>query len=175
MRIMMITVFLGVSLPGFTGEISEYYFEHAANRWVDHGKSRTHDEVDSTGHGITEMGIERTRCFGKCPNYTFIVKSDGTFRYEGMEYVERKGKYTGTIPVPRFHALAQFVRDSGYLGCEDSYTRETTGASGTYSMVIMNGKRKVVRNYANAAPTKVWATEQLIDGLMFAAKWDERP
>ena len=43
----------------------------------------------------------------------------------------------------------------------------------TYTTVVMNGKRKVIRNYANAGPTTLWAIEQLIDSLMTKVKWGE--
>lgn len=169
----MLAAFLAAHSLALGGEIGVYHLQHARDKTGDVRKSRSHDEVDSTSHGITEMGIERSTCFGECPAYTFIVKSDGTFRYHGLEYVERKGEHTGTIPVRRFHDLAQFVKDSGYFECEDSYRREVTGPPGTYTMVVMSGKTKTVRNFAQAAPTKVWAIEQLIDGLMTHAKWDE--
>ena len=35
------------------------------------------------------------------------------------------------------------------------------------------GRRKTVRNYGNAGPTKLWAVEQLIDKLLLEAKWDQ--
>ena len=55
---------------------------------------------------------------------------------------------------------------------EDGYTGLDTDNPTTYTMVVMNGKRKTVSNYANAGPTKLWAIEQLIDDLMAKAKWD---
>jgi hypothetical protein len=47
------------------------------------------------------------------PTYTFIAKSDGTFRYEGEYGVERLGDYSGTIPVVQFNALANFIKARG--------------------------------------------------------------
>jgi hypothetical protein len=55
---------------------------------------------------------------------------------------------------------------------DDSYSREITDCATTYTMVVMNGKRKTISNYANAGPTKLWAIEQLIDDLMAKAKWE---
>ena len=172
MKTLMIAVLLTGSSLALGGEISDYHFKHARDKLGDHRKSRSHDEVASTNHGITEIGIERSGCFGTCPIYTFIIKSDGTFRYKGIEYVERKGEFVGTIPVWYFHRLAQFIRDSGYMELEDTYTRMVTDNPTTYTMVVMNGKRKTISNYANAGPTKLWAIEQLIDDLMAKAKWD---
>ena len=42
-----------------------------------------------------------------------------------------------------------------------------------YTTVVMHGERKMVRNYANAGPTKLWAIEQIIDKLLLEAEWDE--
>jgi hypothetical protein len=103
--------------------------------------------------------------------YTFIAKNDGTFRYRGERNVERTGEYSGTFPVGQFHGLAQFIRDLGYMKFENEYRREVTDLSSTYTMVVMHGKRKVIRNYANTGPTTLWAVENLIDGLMAKADW----
>jgi len=172
MKILLIGLVCTGSLLALGGEVSYIHRKQARPPSDDWKKSRSHDEVSSTNHGIAEIGIERTGCYGTCPSYTFILKSDGTFRYKGFEYVERKGEFSGTIPVWYFHQLAQFVRDFGYMELEDSYTRAITDNPTTFTMVVMNGKRKTVLNYANAGPTKLWAIEQLTDDLMAKAKWD---
>src|SRR5690349_1324587 len=157
MKTLIIAVLLAASVFALGGEISDYHFKHARDKFGDDRKSRSHDEVASTNHGVTEIGIERGPCFGTCPIYTLIIKSDGTLRYNGVKYVERQGESTGTVPVWYFHQLAQFIRDSGYMELEDGYTRAITDNPATYTMVVMNGKRKTVRNYANVGPTKLWA------------------
>jgi hypothetical protein len=57
-------------------------------------------------------------CFGPCPIYTAIVKSDCTVRYKGEKSVERVGEFTGSIHPPDFRDLAQFIKDSGYMELE---------------------------------------------------------
>ena len=156
-----------------SGELSDFHFKNARNKLGSSEKSRSHEEVSSTNHGISEIGIERTVCFGTCPAYTFIVKNDGSFRYKGGKYARRQGEFTGNTSVWRFHQIAKFIKDSGYMEMEDAYTRAITDNPTTFTMVVMNGKRKVVSNYADAAPMKLWAIEQLVDSLMEKAAWDE--
>lgn len=60
-----------------------------------------------TNHGVTEIGIERTRCFGRCPDYTFVVSADGRCRYEGGEYAQLKGKKTGRASLVAFHRVGE--------------------------------------------------------------------
>lgn len=171
MKTVLIGFFLTLTLLALGGEISDFHFKNTRNKLGNSQKSRSHGEVASTNHGITEIGIERTACLGTCPIYTFIVKSDGTFRYKGTRYVEREGEFAGMIPVWCFHPLAQFIKDSGYMELEDGYTRMITDNPTTFTTIVMNDKRKTVSNYANAGPTKLWAIEQLIDDLMAKANW----
>src|SRR6478735_2467917 len=93
-------LFLIGGLVAVGGEISDLYSKQVqkkektgSQRPASWQKSRSHQEVESTNHGITEIGIERTRCFGTCPSYTFIVKSDGSFRYNGESFTERAGDW----------------------------------------------------------------------------------
>jgi len=173
MKALLIAVLLIVSFSARGGEIANYHFNLTPDKPGDLHKSRSLEELNSTNHGISEIGIERGPCFGACPIYTFIVRSDGSFRYKGDENVKRNGEFTGTVPARYFHQLAQFIRDSGYMELENFYGIGVTDCATTYTTVVMNGKRKAVRNYANAGPTKLWAIEQLIDDLMSQATWDE--
>jgi hypothetical protein len=164
-----IVALLVASSLALGGEISDYHTKRARDKLDYEQKSRS-DEVAFTNHGIIEIGIERSGCYGSCPIYSFIVKNDGTARYNGVEHVERKGAFTGTTPVFYFHSLAQFIRDSGYMELKDIYTSGIRHGSTTYTLVVMNGKRKTVSN-ADAGPTKLWAIEQLIDSLVGKTQW----
>jgi hypothetical protein len=154
------------------GEIADLHLKSSRNKPIDFEKSRSHEEVESTNHGITEIGIERTPCFGTCPAYSFIVKSDGTFRYKGTQFAKRQGEFKGVIRTHAFHRLAGFIKDSNYMELDDEYSRLITDNPTTYTTVVMNGKRKTIKNYADAGPTRLWAIEQLIDSLMENAQWD---
>ena len=128
-----------------------------------------------TNHGIAEIGIERGGCHGTCPIYTLILKSDGTFTYKGVQFVEKVGVFTGTIPVYRFNQLAQFIRDSGFADLQDGYGEIGDDRETVYTTVVMNGKRKVVMNQGSAGPSKLWAVEQLTDlALAHEATWKTR-
>ena len=160
------------------GELADLYHKKVqANleEWMKQRIQSRRDSVVSTNHGITELGIERTLCFGTCPAYTFIVKSDGTFRYVGEKYAQRQGAFTGTIPTYSFHRLARFIKDSGYMELSDTYDRQITDNPTVFTMVVMDGKQKVVSDYAGAGPSKLWAIEKLIDDLMVEAHWNEPP
>lgn len=162
--------FVVLTLLASGGEIASY---HAANAGPPaEQKSKNQDGPDSAKHGIFEIGIERGGCLGGCPEYTFIVGSDGAVRYEGFEHVARKGKFTGKVSSEDFQQLARFIRDSGYMELEDNYHGGGTDRATDFTMVLMKGKRKTISNYANSGPSKLWAIEQLIDGLMAKVEWN---
>jgi hypothetical protein len=57
------------------------------------------------------------------------------------------------------------------MAFEDEYHPGVTDQSTTFTVVVMNGRRKVIENYANAGPSSLWAIEHLIDDLMAKAEW----
>lgn len=168
MKAFVILTLLVWSADVYGGEIADLHRKLYENK----ARDRSNDEVRSKDHGITEIGLERTLCFGTCPVYTVIMKSDGSLRYYGKRYVEKKGKLTGQVSKSRFNQLAQFIKDADFMELEHSYDRPVTDLPTVYTKVVMDGRQKVVRNYANAGPTKLWAIEQLIDKLLAEAEWD---
>lgn len=154
------------------GELLDLY-RNTVKREAGLPKGRSHGQVESWDHEITEIGLERTTCHGVCPAYTIIVKSDGSFRYVGESFVKKEGKHTGRVKKGSFNELAKFIRDEGYMDLDSNYSRAVTDNPAAFTTVVMNGKRKVICNYANAGPTKLWAIEQLIDKLLLEAKWDD--
>lgn len=167
----IVVVTLACAATAEGGEIADLHRE-LASREVDFDKSRSHEQVEADDHEITEIGLERTPCFGSCPVYTVIIKSDGRVRYVGERFVSREGEHTGRVRTWSFNALAQFIRDTGYMDLEDNYSRLVTDHPTVYTTVVMNGTRKVIKNYANAGPTNLWAVEQIIDKLLLETEWD---
>src|SRR3954454_6259171 len=47
----------------FSGEIAEIHHREYGDKLTTLEKSRSHAEVESTKHGITEIGLERTPCY----------------------------------------------------------------------------------------------------------------
>jgi len=122
--------------------------------------------------GISEIGLERSACYGTCPVYTVMLKSDGTVRYRGEAHVENIGVRTGRIDAYKFEQLAKYIEEIGYLKLDNNYLTGITDASTVYTTVRSGAKRKVVSNYANSGPAKLWGVEQLIDKLVSETKWD---
>lgn len=124
-------------------------------------------------HGISQIGLERGRCFVGCPAYTFIIYSDGSFRYVGEYGVEKMGEYTGNISLGQLNQVFKFINEIDFFSFKDSYTNPYLDSATSYVMVKQNDKIKVIENYANSGPASLWAIEQVIDHLLDTALWDE--
>lgn len=157
------------------GELQKLHVQIHGNLAADSSQSRTMEEIQSTEHGITEIGIERTPCFGKCEVYSAVIRSDGTFRFFGEANVRHMGRHTGRVSEEGFHELARFITDSGYARLEHAYELPVTDIPTVFTLVARGDRRKVIRNHANAGPTKLRAVEQLIDKLLLEARWDAPP
>lgn len=121
---------------------------------------------------IARLGLERTDCLTRCPAYTVVFSSDGSFTYTGEANVERLGEHGGSVSRGALNQVFRFVAAIDYLGLADSYDAGFLDNPATYTLVEWGAKTKVVLNAGNAAPVTVWALEQLIDDLLDSATWE---
>ena len=124
-------------------------------------------------HGIEEIAIERTPCYGSCPTYTFTVKQDGSFIYVGEQHVEHVGTFTGKLDSFAVKNVFLAIDDLGYMNLNYKYSADFLDSATVYSKVIKFGEIKVIENYAGTGPGKLLAVELLIDSLVAQINWDE--
>jgi hypothetical protein len=170
------TLFGGWGLLAGGGEIADLHRKWVRPKEVDPAPLMARFErFDKPEHGVTEIGLERTACFGTCPVYTVILKSDGTVRYTGEEYVAHKGTRTGRISDWAFNQLAEYLVESGYPEMESNYEIPVADMATAYTTAVVKEKRKIIRNYGDVGPSKLWALQQAIDGVLTEAEWDDAP
>lgn len=119
---------------------------------------------------ITEITLERTACFGFCPIYKVILRSDNTATYIGVRFVERQGTYKAYTS--GFEYLAKIIEARRYFSLRDQYTEPVTDLPSAITSVV-RGKRKTISNYGNSGPIELWEIETLIDGLIANARWEK--
>ena len=128
--------------------------------------------------GISEITLERERCYGGCPVYKVILRRDEPATYIGRENVPRIGKYKSqTYPYQplgaEFIRLAKLVASQGYLKMNDRYTVAMTDAETVITSIVHNGERKTIVNYGNQGPVELYGIEMAIDGVAAQIKWEE--
>ena len=100
-----------------------------------------------------------------------IINKNGKVRYYGDKFVKKIGLNYGKISKREFRNLSKFIKESGYFNLESHYSIPVSDGQYVFTMVVFNGKRKIVKNYFNSGPIKLWAVEQLIDKLVLETEW----
>ena len=120
------------------------------------------------------MTLERTVCFGACPDYTLTIKGDGSVTYEGRQFVKIEGIRTTTISEEKIRQLLSEFQRIDYFSLNDSY--EEFGATDMPSAITsltINGKTKTVRHYHGdfTAPEQLTELEDRIDEIVNSDQW----
>ncbi|HET6249478.1 MAG TPA: DUF6438 domain-containing protein [Tepidisphaeraceae bacterium] len=121
---------------------------------------------------VTEIGQRRTPCYGTCPVYAVTIKRDGTFKYHGTEFVNHKGDWTGHLADSEFQRLAKLVLAADFANLKEKYSETITDHATVYTRVDIDGKSKVVEDYAHAGPEALRALEDAILSAIDHATWD---
>lgn len=152
MKIITLVVFLAAVEFSRGGQIADLFWrQHETNDLASSGAFSPPKPPPAT-HGISEIGIERTPCFGSCPVYVCIIRGDGSVRYHGEAGVERIGNWEANIDPYRFRILANFIAESGYAEMQDNFASNVTDGDTVYTTFVIQGHRKVFRNYASSGP-----------------------
>ncbi len=165
-----------IALPLAAGEVEELYKKWVRPKNMNIGPQQARFERlqgEDPKHGVTEVGLERTVCYGECPVYSVTLKPDGSVRYVGTEHVTRRGTHVGEINPEDFHQLAEYLVESGYDSLETEYPLPVSDLPSTYTTAVINGKRKVIHHYGGYGPVKLWVLEQAIDAVVARARWND--
>jgi len=112
-------------------------------------------------------------CGEGCASFSVVFQADGTVSYFGYEHVTHLGKREGRINSHSFEQLARFVVELGFPDLHRTYSSTVTDHQATYFLVVIDKKKEVVMNYAEAGPAGLWALEKVIDNLLSQVEWSQ--
>lgn len=112
------------------------------------------DAADSGRRATKVITLERTVCYGTCPNYKLTIFSDGRVSYEGIRFVKKMGKATGRISRAKLNDLVMEFTNIYYFNLPDSFqpgdktcpTEWTDMPSATTSLT-WQGRSKTIVHY----------------------------
>lgn len=118
---------------------------------------------------FTQIMIERTHCFGRCPVYRAVVSNTGEVHYSGEDYVEKHGNHSWRIAPEAVKALEQLIDRTGYLDLAGDYVDGESTCAGfcNTSATRLDGTVKTVRHYLGdfGAQAQLYAFEDGVDAL----------
>lgn len=105
-----------------------------------------------------------------CPRYTLRFSRDDTATYDGKQYVESIGKYSGKI---KFDAVAKYLESEHIDDYAGHYGSEAIGENDR--LTIARADRTVIidiySSYLSLPPIRVRGVMAAIDGLADDVKW----
>lgn len=135
------------------------------------------------------MTLERTPCFGSCPDYTVTVFGDGRVEYEGRSSVAVEGRQESQIDRETVERLLTGFYDAEFFDMKAEYIHPRTvkiQVDGTvkeqsafvtdlplYTVTLRIGdwEKSIVDYYG--APDALRELERMIDAFAGTAQWVE--
>ena len=100
-----------------------------------------------------EISLERTMCYGTCPDYTLKIKADRTVVFNGGRFTATKGTARSRITKEKLTALVKEFDRIDFLSYADDYSRGSvcdyyiTDLPSQIISIRRNGKTKTVNHY----------------------------
>jgi hypothetical protein len=119
--------------------------------------------------------IERTPCFGTCPDYRLEIDGSGKVVYEGRGFVEVKGTRTAYISERKVRELAAEFERIGFYQLEDHYAIPATDLPSVIVSINFEGKSKTVNIYGGGAPKELMDLVEQIEETVNVSHWVGKP
>lgn len=120
--------------------------------------------------------IKRTPCYGRCPMYKLTIMDNGEVIYQGKQFVEKLGTYSGLLTSEDLMTILERAKETNYFELEDAYDVPIADFPTCVTSVTKDGKTKRVMNKQGAPPSlKKFELylDSLIDGLELKKISDE--
>lgn len=120
---------------------------------------------------VNRIELERTACFGTCPEYTVTFDRDGAGRYHGQRFVQDLGDYLGRIDTVAFRRLAERLLTSGFFRFKTQYWEQATDLPSTILTVSLSDTSKRVLKYGDVGPAVFDSIAREVDSLTDRITW----
>jgi len=118
--------------------------------------------------------LERSPCFGFCPDYSVTITGDGAVTYHGGRFTRVNGEQHATASREDVAHLVQMIHDADFFNLRDHYRAQVTDLP-TYRVTVVEGERsKTVEDYMGQSvgmPPAVSTIEQEIDRVAGTERW----
>jgi hypothetical protein len=120
------------------------------------------------------INLDRTGCFGTCPQYSLEVRGDGSVTYDGSWYAKYCGQWWGTIPESSVRELVSQFRAANYFRLNREYSVKGTDLPTYTTAIAFDNVAKCVADYGGTLvgmPADVRKLEDAIDRLAGPEHW----
>jgi hypothetical protein len=125
---------------------------------------------------LASISLERTGCYGTCPQYSVRFEHGGLAGYDGRDFAPQQGRWTGDVGLYGFGMLCFLVERLRFEQLRDSYAASWTDDETVIVTVEWgDGRSKTVRDYGRHGPPELFALQRVIDSLADEIEWQPAP
>ncbi|WP_272148766.1 DUF6438 domain-containing protein [Tenacibaculum aiptasiae] len=115
------------------------------------------------------LSMRKTPCFGDCPVYELSIDKDGNVTYNGIQYVNEKGKHEFKLSEEQFNKLTKMLNEGDFDSFKDVYDNERiTDLPSTF--ITYKGKQIKIRLW-NDIPDALINVHEYIEGILLDKKF----
>lgn len=113
---------------------------------------------------LTAVTMRRGACFGRCPEYTLTINSNGKAEYSGKRNAEPLGVYEKNIGTVAAQAMLKKFMSYRADTCSELYTSRIADVPGLYYTLRLSGRDKIINN-ANFGPEYLTTLAEEMDQI----------
>lgn len=140
----------------------------------------THTALPSREQSRESMSItlERTRCFGSCPEYEVTLTDDGLVTYRGVSYVKERGSKIKRVSPSAFRELVRRFESGGFeqlsppWKCPPIHVQTSDLPSATLTFRRADREHRVEHYLGDGcAPKVLGELEEAVDQIADVSEW----
>jgi hypothetical protein len=113
--------------------------------------------------------LKRTPCYGSCPVYTLKIDKNGKGLFDGVENVEKIGRFIFSLSQDELVELENAFLQVDFYQLRNIYDAQVSDLPTTYITYNKDGNRKKIMDYYGA-PEELRTLENRIQTLVFSKK-----
>ena len=113
--------------------------------------------------------LKRTPCYGSCPVYTAKINKNGKGLFEGVENVEKIGRFSFSLSQDELMEFENAFLQVDFYQLRNIYMEQVSDLPTTYITYNKDGRRKKIMDYYGA-PTTLRTLENRIETLVLSKK-----
>lgn len=116
------------------------------------------------------ISLEKTACFGTCPQYILTINGKGEMQFNGKQFTKMDGIWTSQLKTQEIIELFGTLDNANLFSFENDYPSNYTDLPSSILIYKQNGKSKTIRIEGNH-PVKLDEILKNIIARMDSAKW----
>jgi hypothetical protein len=128
----------------------------------------TQPKIDAVSIPVKEhlfLSMERTPCFGRCPNYKITIMNTGKVTYNGIQFTKKDGHYSKILSGSELSKLQKKIEDISLFEMENKYDANITDIPAVALFVFYKGNKKKIFDRKNG-PKELKEFEELIETIV---------